>query len=311
MIFEVKLSHIVDLHAPWQQAIKKSASIKAHESETNQTLSRVSVVLVAKGSYLEALATLVSLLPQFLVREIILVDCIQSLEFEEKIHTITREYARITVISGRVGMPLACAYNLGRRQCASRYVLFLQTPGIVSKNVISEMLTLGLDKKEPWVVGLESKGSIDPLLNLIKQPDIQYIPHSSYSGRIVSALAANCFLLPSELLIAVGPFDEQCADENVILDFSLRLHALGADLYSDKAWVSPKSVQPPWVKGPEHMNISQQLNKWDYYYRKHFSRQYKRYHIGLLALRLLIRRLLQISRKIVRAGRSKIQANKS
>lgn len=298
------MSHIVDLQSPWQQAIKKSASIKAHESETKQTLYRVSVVLVAKGPYLEALATLVSLLPQFLVREIILIDCIQSPEFQEKIHTITREYARITIIPGQPGMSLACAYNLGRRQCASRYVLFLQTPGVLSKNVISEMLTLGLDKTEPWVVGLEARGSIDPLLHLIKQPHIQQSPHSAYSGHMVGALAPNCFLLPSDLLVAVGPFDEQCADENAILDFSLRLHALGADIYSDKSWVSPKSVQPSCKTAFASGNMSQQVNKWHYYYCKHFGRQYKKYHMVLLALRLFVRHALNIPKKCIRARKS-------
>ncbi len=284
------MSHIVDLHLPWQQAIKKSAAIKEHASKTNQTLSRVSVVLVAKGHYLEALATLVSLLPKFLVREIILVDCIQSAEFQDKIHSITHEYASIIVIAGKPGMSLAHAYNLGRRQCSSRYALFLQTPGVVSDNFLSKMLALGMGKQEPWVVGVESQTTIDPLLNLIDSPETHSPSHGAYSGHLVTAVESSGFLLPCELLIAVGLFDEQCSDSNVLLDYSLRLHTIGADIYSDAGLSLPKSVLP-MNYGAKRVGISQQWRQWHYYYRKHFGLKYKKTHVGLLAFKLVVKNI--------------------
>lgn len=285
------MSHIVDLHSPWKQAIKKSAAIKAHESKTNQMLSRVSVVLVAKGHYLEALATLVSILPQFLVREIILVDCIQSPAFQDKIHSITHEYASIIVIDGKPDMSLAQAYNLGRRQCSSRYALFLQTPGVVPENFIAKILALGMAKQEPWVIGIESQTTVDPFLNIIDSPHATNTSHGAYAGHLVTAVEPNGFLLPCELLMAVGLFDEQCMNSNVLLDYSLRLHTIGADIYSDVSLTLPKPAVPPMEDASKCSGVSSQWQQWHYYYQKHFGLKYKSYHVGLLAFKLIIKKM--------------------
>lgn len=276
------MSHILDLHAPWQQAIKKSASIKAQEEKSLHKYARVSVVLVARGSYLEALATLVSLLPQMLVREVVIIDCIQEPAFEDKIHSISQEYARISIVPGEKDLSLAKAYNLGRRQTISRYTLFMHTPGVVDDELITKMLTFGLAQKELWCVGMAQNGELDPLLHLMaKQPGVQSadMPHF-----LVSAVMPSCFLLSQELVLAMGPFDSKCSDANVLRDYCLRLHAMEVNIFSSNAFTLPRAINAKAEQMPM-LPLSDQLKAWHHYYSKHFS-QYKKHHRVALAIKL-------------------------
>lgn len=297
------MTHIVDLQLPWRQAIKQTLTIQRQNKKLNRRLSRVSVIYVVRNSdqAVAALEQIHLILKETLVRELVVIDCTGSEDFEGQLKTLDLSRFPFFIIQGQPQYSLAQAYNLGSRYSTSKILLLMHDQMPLTALLMQQVLRLKPPEGFLWILGVQDAAfpSLDPMM-AFESGDYQALTQEKdlmqEGGMQVPTVASSGVLLPKEVFSELGEFDSKCLDAAVIRDFCCRIHYDGGDVVSHPLLQTdlPERFKPTSLKA-----LRKTWQGWDYYYKKHFGKVYRRWH-GFLLLFKLAKSLFSRSTRSIR-----------
>lgn len=301
----------------WEDFTQISPAQERTVSKTSlDPRQRIISVIVAAGSDKAAIVTtLKSALSQLFVREVIVVNSEGSPDIEALLTQYANAHPRCFVINGHSGMGLAAAYNLGAQYASCPYFLFLSSTCILPKYATLKLLTTGIRKASPWVVGAKAlsqgidipreerfSSSLVTKFGLFEFKENQQAAEVSLPGGGIHTLmiTPECMLLPSKAFSQLKGMDENCFHTTFHFDLCLRTHLAGGGVYSVKGldYLRGSDELPPKTLTKVFRQQWQAMRGWQHLYSKHASFNTNKFLIVFLTLILGVRLLGTMSYQI-------------
>lgn len=304
------MTYIIDLHKLWEEHTDNNVGARGGDVSIDPRQNIVSVVVVATANETLLIQTLKSVLAQRFVREIIIVNCepAQSSSFLAK---YIKLHPKCYVVSGHPKIGLAAAYNLGAQHASGQFLLFMTDACLLPKNAVMKLLSTGIRKTTPCVVGVEDKtyckekaqvswgAAIKGWLKTKSEKvfEANKLPEVSLPGGGVHAthVAPYCLFLNTKTFLGLKGMDKNCFHSTFHVDLCLRVHLAGGDVY----WAKELDVvlQPSPRQSLRHFSNREwcALRGWYHYYKKYVSKYTNKSLMGVLYIVLMMHFLWKMS----------------
>lgn len=239
------MTYVLDLQRLWYEAEDTSEQTASPELRKNV----VSAIVVAEEDEEKLILTIQSVLVQQLVREVIIVNCGNSAVIEKSLIKFTSLHSKCYIVNGQKRMGLASAYNLGAQYASGQYLLFLNANSILPKNTVMKLLTTGLRKPTPWVIGVQERryapstqkigiwaklsGKARSKISVPSYEDSKMQVEVSLAGGGFHAanVAPECLFIPTQAFLDLKGMDKKCFHSTFHRDLCLRVHLAGGGVY--------------------------------------------------------------------------------
>lgn len=206
--------------------------------------------------------------------------------------------APVSIISGHGNVGFATGCNLGAKQAAGEYLLFLNPDAVMPQHGVLRLLGYGREMRRPWMQGAklidpdgaEQQGSrrmtLTPWRAFVEATRLyRFAPQHPYFRRFnlhgepcpvhvtpVPVISGACMFIPREDYFRIGGMDEEYFLHVEDVDFCLRFRIAGGDVYFNPhvAVLHHKSssrVNPMRVELRKTASLLR-------YFRQHFSETY-------------------------------------
>ncbi len=256
------MTYIIDLQHLWEGSNPDTTGAQADVAARKNV---VSVIVVASRSESLLIQTLQSVLAQQFVREVIIVNCEEQPSLEKALAKFVRNHPKCYHVRGHKNAGLAAAYNLGAQHASGQFLLFIKGNCILAKNATAKLLSTGMLKPAPWVVGAAEKPSEDafkPLgmlsklfansFDALKYEGNQHqaIPEVSLPGGGFHAanIGPDCLFLSTQSFLELKGLDKKCFHSTFHMDLCLRIHYAGGGVYRAREFdvVAFKGTKQPF-----------------------------------------------------------------
>jgi len=240
------LTYIIDLQRLWDGSGAESGAQEDAVATSRKNV--VSVIVVASQSESMLLRTLRSVLAQQFVREVIIVNCEEQVAIEKALAKFVRNHPKCYIVRGHKNAGLAAAYNLGAQHASGQFLLFIKGNCVLDKNATAKLLSTGMLKPSPWVVGAAQKPmkeAFKPLSRIVslfansfdtlKYENNQHkaLPEVSLPGGgfHASNIDPDCLFLSTQSFLELKGLDKKCFHSTFHMDLCLRIHFAGGGVY--------------------------------------------------------------------------------
>ncbi|MBS0286864.1 MAG: glycosyltransferase family 2 protein [Proteobacteria bacterium] len=233
------MTYIIDLQRLWEGNEEGTASSAFARAQNGAHQNVVSVIVVAEPNEAMVMQTLSSVLAQKFVREVIIVNCEALPSLEKALTKFTHRHPTCYLVKGHKRAGLAAAYNLGAQHASGQFLLFIKGNCLLAKNAVASLLSTGIPKPAPWVIGAAEKKkriNFKPLahLNLFSNAfETQTLPEVSLPGGGFHAaqIAPDCLFMSTQTFLELKGLDKKCFHSTFHMDLCLRVHFAGGGVY--------------------------------------------------------------------------------
>lgn len=288
------MTYIIDLQRLWQEKSQVPAKGRYNHPALDPRKKMVSIVLVVcQTEYDKFKNTIQSVLSQAFVREIIIVNNQVHPSVNALLKQIKHQHSKCVVIDGDKDLSLPDLFNQGAQYASSPYLLFISSNCVLAQDAVYHMLSTGLRKPGPWLIGAQST-SLLPLKLGIRvdrknQPLMREVSLPG-GGFHIAQVEPQCVFMSAVTFMDLKGMDNHCFDSAFHYDLCLRVHLGGGGVYSPKD-IRLVNFEPIKTK-PSLRREWQSFRGWCHFYRKHESNKsnsLKRTAVyGLLMLRFLV-----------------------
>lgn len=270
------MTNIIDLQQLWEENARRSASFDG-ASQVGVRYPLVSVIISGLNQEAGLLDTIYSVIAQPYVREIIVVVSRAFPEIEKKVNELSKIYARCCAISVDAHVGISAAFNVAAKYASGQFLLFLEPVGSLPKKAIVKLLSTGIYKSFPWLIGLEideAERSLSKLYKFCAMTDLSNRAPVEVSlpggGVYAASVAKHCLFIPSKTFYELNGFDEACGQDNFHLDACLRVHLMGGGVYQVKnlEFTAARPSAPPFSKQNWSCTWAT-FRGWVHFYKKH------------------------------------------
>lgn len=262
----------------------------------------ISIIVVLDKAGIPFLRSLPTLLPQKLLREVIIVDRGCPTEVAGVLQKIAKEMPVLRFFASKGHLTKTQCYNFAAKRAHGRYLLFTEQHAILPKDT-SVKLLFGLSGKpdKPTIVSANLEGLGEPLkadnplldpkestLSLLglAKASLNDNPVYGYASH-VSSIPSGCFLIERSHFWLSDGFDAQLGQAS-LTDLCLKMHLQGGGVYQ----VSDLKVRLyPKCRGVSDSPIKESL-QWIKYYAKHYKKSPTRRWLYPLTILLFMRGVL-------------------
>jgi GT2 family glycosyltransferase len=301
------LTYVIDLERLWaDRGVSATNQHKANSIYLDPRQNVVSAIVVADSDEMKLMLTLQALLTQLFIRELIVVNCESNPALDRFLAKFATLNPKCYVVHGQKNMGLAAAYNLGAQYASGQFLLFLESTCVLEKNAVLEMLSTGIRKPLPWIIGAEDESCHNPKaamtwlqamhawLNTSKTKE--KLHHTSMrevslpgGGFHVSNLASGCLFMPSKSFLELKGWDKQCFHTTFHYDLCLRVHLAGGGVYRAKELAFIQQARPKMTLKKGLALAWQACVGWQHYYNKYVRKSTNICALGLLQGLVLMR----------------------
>lgn len=285
------MTYIIDLQRLWESSAhvtpeQQHAAAKAY---LDPRKNLVSVIVVAHSDETLLLQTLHSVLAQQFLRELIIVNGEDSASLDKTLTKLAAQYPKCYLVNSQKNIGLVASFNLGARYASGQYLLFLSENALLSNNAILHLLTTGIRKPTPWVIGTgeqivpEAPGAILGRLKklFLRENALKYEHHHKQSfpevslaggGYHASQIASECLFIPTQTYLDLSGLDKRCHHSAFHTDLCLRIHIAGGGVYRAKEsiLVTRKGLS---INFGEHFRKEWQAFRGQlHFYQKHYGK---------------------------------------
>ena len=302
------MTYVLDLKRLWDDrtpvtASQRRAAANVHLDPRQRV---VSVIVVIQNDDLCFIPTLHSVLSQLMVRELIVVNTLQSPAVEEALTHFVHQHPRTILVSGHKASGLAGAYNLGVQYASTPFLLFLDANCLLPKDTVLHLLATGVRKPRPWVIGAtEVKTPTDfvPTVPAFKKYFSKLtqnnVPEVSLpgGGHYAHVVPSQCILIPTPTFAELKGLDKRCYHTTFHWDLCLRVHEMGGSVYRAKGVVLV--INQPQISGFRALFTKewQSFQGWNRFYQKNFSKLTNVFSAGYFYGALTLMSCLSFCRK--------------
>jgi GT2 family glycosyltransferase len=249
----------------------------------------VSAIVVAHNDEDLLLQTLHSILAQQFLREVIIVNGEESASLDKALTKLAAHYPKCYLVNGQKNAGLAASFNLGARYASGQYLLFISGNGLLSKNAILHLLTTGIRKPTPWVIGTGEK---DPLGEpgafvgrlkklFLRENALKYehshmksFPEVSLAGGgyHASQIASECLFIPTQTYLDLSGLDKRCYHSTFHTDLCLRIHLAGGSVYRAREPLLVTRKGTPVAFGEHFRKEWQAFRGQLHFHQKHYGK---------------------------------------
>jgi len=319
--------------------VSPSSSVTAGMPSQNKAMPEISAIVVTYFTGPVLARTIASLKAQPDIAEIIIVDNGNWTDAVVRAAALDVESPedngpRIEIMSGHGNVGFAAACNLGARQAASTYLLFLNPDAILPSGGAAQLLADGIEKEHPWMIGaklvdpdgIEQVGSrrttLTPWRAFVETLKLyRFAPRHPYFRRFnlhadpcpddvipVPVTSGACFLIPAADFAIVDGFDEKYFLHVEDVDFCLRFGNAGGTVYFDP------HVEVTHFKGSSRASrIGIEFHKtkgMQLYFQRHFSAVYPPVFLWIVNVFLWLRLGAYSALQLMRQGLSLVGLRK-
>jgi GT2 family glycosyltransferase len=295
------LTYIIDLQRLWES----SASVTPEQQQAAAKVyldprkNLVSAVVVAHKDEDLLLQTLHSVLAQQFLREVIIVNGEGSASIDKALTKLAAHYPKCYLVNGQKNTGLAAAFNLGARYASGQYLLFLSGNGLLAKNAILHLLTTGIRKPTPWVIGTGEQLSCSAQVSafsqikkiLLKEDSLKYehsqmksFPEVSLAGGgfHASQIAPECLFIPTQTYLDLSGLDKRCYHSTFHTDLCLRIHIAGGGVYRARDAIIVTRLGKPEAFAEHFRKEWQAFRGQVHFHQKHYGKLTNKFWLAVV-----------------------------
>ncbi|MFI4937109.1 MAG: glycosyltransferase [Candidatus Berkiellales bacterium] len=288
------MAYIIDLQKLWhdRSQLNENADQITKSVALDPRSRLVSVVVIANGDENQLLHTLQSVFDQVFILEVIVVNREGFPEIDSIIEEFANHSPRCSSVTVKRNIGLAEAYNVGAQYASGQYLLLLEGSCRLPNNAVLKLISTGIRKTAPWVIGTAEGADDSPLKVLSRLTNFysqdlhfqQKLPEvSAVGGGIhVPCIGGECIFIPSRTFMELRGLDKKCFDVNFHRDLCLRVHLAGGDVYQlVNVKIREKIPHPPSRLSQIFHHEWRSFLAWCHFYRKYVDKRSNRFSVGI------------------------------